>query len=266
MNVLFIHHSCGGRLLATPGGHLGGERGSDERCIYQTHPDGGGLRELLTDRGYAVNQASFGSIVGDQTDFCHWRQKFAMQMDRVLRTQKQNHLLPEGERNRVVCFKSDYTNCELIGRGTEPGDADDSERTLANAKAAYQALLPSFREQPDVLFLAMTPPPLAVREPRNLAEQVTLRFTDRTRGGELAREFATWLTDPASGWLAGYDLPNVAVFDYWRVLTGNGSSTNLAYRSEPNNHHPTSEGNQKAAAAFLEVFEAAVARTGLSVG
>ena len=135
MNLLFIHHSCGGQLFADPGEAVGGGRDSGEHCIYVSHPYGGGLRGMLEAAGYAVNEASYGSIVGEDTDICHWRAKFTDQMDRILRTERQDALMPDGRTNDVVCFKSCFPNNWFKGRGEEPGDPDDCNLTLANAKA-----------------------------------------------------------------------------------------------------------------------------------
>ncbi len=86
-DLLFIHHSCGGALLADPGAVTGGEKGSGNRCIYGSHPNGGGLRTLLAGAGYQVNELSYESRLGEDTDICHWRKKFATQMYRILKVE-----------------------------------------------------------------------------------------------------------------------------------------------------------------------------------
>ncbi len=65
-----------GQLLADSGPQIGGERDSGERCIYVSHPNGGGLRAKLEDAGFQVNEASYGSIIGEDTDIHHWHRKF----------------------------------------------------------------------------------------------------------------------------------------------------------------------------------------------
>jgi hypothetical protein len=259
LDFLFIHHSCGGQLLADPGEQVGGERDSGERCIYVSHPNGGGLRASLEAGGYRVNEASYGSIVGEDTDICHWRHKFAEQMDRILRTRRNDELLPGGETNEIVAFKSCYPNNGFTGRGSEPGDPDDCERTVANAMAAYRSLLDTFREQPEVLFVAFTAPPLAEYTPVGWKARIKSWFQDNERGGDLAREFNAWLADRERGWLAGYELPNVVVFDYYDILTEHGKTNYAAYPARANDSHPSREGNQVAAAAFAPFLEAAVA-------
>ncbi len=122
LQFLFIHHSCGGQLLADPGSSSG------ESCIYVSHPNGGGLRGKLEGIGYQVNEASYGSIVGEDTDICHWNKKFKDQMDRVLHTKNQDEILPEGVSNNIVAFKSCFPNNDFVGPGVTPGDTDSRYR------------------------------------------------------------------------------------------------------------------------------------------
>jgi hypothetical protein len=261
LNLLFIHNSCGGQLFAEPGRLVGGEsRETGEYCIHESHPNGGGLRARLEQAGFAVHEASYGSILGEETDICQWRRKFAEHMDRIVRTRHQDELLPAGETNDVVCFKSCYPNNLFEGVGEEPGDPDDCTRTVANAKAAYEALLPMLRQQPDVLFVAYTAPPMVPYQPVGIKATIKSWFTDNDRGGDLAIEFNRWLVDRENGWLAGYDLPNVVVFDYYDVLRdGNPDGyTNYPTR-DGRDPHPSSEGNQKAADAFMPFIADAVA-------
>jgi hypothetical protein len=261
LDLLFIHHSCGGQLFADAGELVGGERDSGERCIHVSHPNGGGLRTRLEDAGYHVNQASYGSIVAEDTDICHWSQKFASKMDRILVTQRQDKTFDdEGRTNDIVCFKSCYPNNYFESRGTEPGDPDDCTKTVANAKAAYRAILPHFQEHPEVLFVAFTAPPMAEYKPVGMKATIKSWFQDNDRGGELAREFNQWLTDRENGWLAGYDLPNVQVFDYYGILSEGNEKGYSAYATrDGRDSHPSSQGNQKAADAFVPFIDAAVA-------
>ncbi len=77
VHLLFIHHSTGGQLLASKGPDVG------QGSIYMTHPNGGGLRKLLEQNNYKVHEASYGSILGDSTDICHWNAKFRGHMDQI---------------------------------------------------------------------------------------------------------------------------------------------------------------------------------------
>ena len=263
MQLLFIHHSCGGQLLAAPGPVSGGDRDGGQRCIYASHPNGGDLRAQLVAAGFAVNEASYGSIIGEDTDICHWHRKFHDNMDRILHTRLQDELLPDGLSNRVVVFKSCFPNNAFTGPGTEPGDPDDCELTVANAKAAYTALLPAFAAHPEVLFVAVTAPPQAEPRPSGIKEKVKALFGGKPQDGDLARASNTWMTDPTGGWLGGYDTGNVVVFDYYDILTGHGQSNWSAYPTrDGRDSHPSGEGNRRAAEAFVPFLQQVVARLG----
>ncbi len=262
LDLLFIHHSCGGQLLADRGERVGGGRDSAERCIYASHPNGGGLRTALEGAGFQVNEASYGSVVGDATDICHWRGKFADHMDRILKTQRQDVPLPEGRTNCVVLFKSCFPNNRFTGRGHDPGDPDSSQLTLANARAAYRALLPLLGARSDVLFVAFTAPPLAERLPQGWKARLKSLVAGRDQSGDLAREFNTWLADRQNGWLADGEPSNVMVFDHYDVLTDHGRTSFAAYPARPGDSHPSSEGNARSTAAFVPLLAAAVAGMG----
>lgn len=258
VQFLFIHHSCGGQLLAAPGERVGGGPDSGELCIYDSHPNGGDLRAKLTARGFQVNDASYGSIVGEDTDICHWHAKFRDGMDRILRTERQDALLPDGVTNDVVAFKSCFPNNAFKGLGDEPGDPDSCELTVANAKAAYRALLPLFAQQPDVVFVAFTAPPLADRKPVGMKQKIKSWFSGKPEHPALARDFNAWLTDTEHGWLADYGTGNVAVFDYYGVLVDSESGWSAFPTRGGQDSHPSAEGNTQAAAAFLEFIESRV--------
>jgi hypothetical protein len=249
VQFLFIHHSCGGQLLAPVGPSEGAA------CIYVSHPNGGGLKADLEGIGFQVNEASYGSTVGDKTDICHWNAKFRDEMDRILSTRLQDELLPEGTTNNIVAFKSCFPNNHFVGEGAEPGDPDSCQLTLANAKAAYRAILPYFEQHPDVLFVAFTAPPLA-KTPG--FKGWVKKMLKGSQASELARQFNNWLADTENGWLAGYKLNNIAVFDHYDVLTGYGKTNYLAYPTGGGgDSHPSSEGNQEAAKAFVPFIQKA---------
>ena len=251
VEFLFIHHSCGGQLLADVGSNVG------EKCIYSSHPNGGGLRALLEDSGFAVNEASYDSVVGEDTDICHWHQKFRDNMELILKTKNQDDLLPEGTTNAVVAFKSCYPNNRFSGEGSGPGDADSCELTLVNAKAAYNSLLPYFAGNPDVLFVAFTAPPLA--KTPGFKAFLKRTFKGSPKHPEWARSFNSWLMDSENGWLSGYSSSNVAVFDHYDILTKNGKTNWSAYPTgDGGNSHPSSEGNTKAAEAFVVFLKEAM--------
>jgi len=256
--LLFIHHSCGGQLMADPGERKGGAPGSGERCIYESHHNGGGLRSLLAGAGYEVHELSYESVLGADTDIRHWRSKFADHMDELLATDHQDRKYADGTTNDIVAFKSCYPNNDFIGPGDGPGDPDAEELTVANAMAAYRALLPHFRSRPGVLFVAFTAPPRA--EPKQgLKDRVKSALGKGPKAADHARVFNTWLADREAGWLAGYELPNVVVFDYYDILTDGQGNWSAYPTGGGRDSHPSRKGNAKAAAAFVPFIDAAVA-------
>ncbi len=265
LDLVFIHHSVGGHWLATPGPEAGAH------CIFPTHPNGGGLRSALEEQGYEVHEASYGSRVGQDTDILHWPAKFRDEMEQILTCRHQDTALPDGRRNRIVVFKSCYPNNAFVGPGTPPGRADGPERTVANAQAAYTALLATFARCPDVLFVCVTAPPLAPKLPpeplwKSLARRL-LGKPDRGEqllaSGRLARTFNNWLK-AKDGWLRDYPRRNVVVFDYYDVLTDFGVSDLSRYPTGDGlDSHPSSEGQQSATALFVPFINRAVRRAGL---
>lgn len=260
LRLLFIHHSVGGQLLADPGPLEGGaDRASGQYCIHRSHPNGGGLRRLLNEAGFSVHEVSYGSQLGEDTDIRHWPPKFRDRMEDILRADLQDRPHADGGRNRIVVFKSCYPNNAFRGPGKEPGDPAAPELTVANAQAAYRALLPLLRQQPDVLFVAFSAPPLAEPRAYGLRQKFQFWREGRAKAGALARRFNAWLADRQSGWLAGYDLPNVVVFDYYDVLTDRGRTDWSAYPTQGGrDSHPSAEGQAKAAAAFVPFLQQAV--------
>jgi len=180
-------------------------------------------------------------------------------------------------------FKSCYPNSNLKGNYSDPIppinanplrglDSGSNYHTLANAKGIYQDLLPYFQQHQDTLFVVITAPPVSNA---NYASN--------------ARAFNQWLIND---WLEDYPYKNVAVFDFYNVLTTNGGSaikndlgtemgnhhrwwqnaiqhtvdtsggvhnTN-AYASAPGDDHPSRAGNQKATAEFVPILNFAYNR------
>ncbi|MCU0691484.1 MAG: hypothetical protein MUF54_08785, partial [Polyangiaceae bacterium] len=156
LRLLFIHHSVGGQLLADPGPE---QNLADS--IHATHPNGGGLRKVLEQQGYQVHEASYGSVVGEDTDLFDWLPKFQTKMDRILKVSFNDRLLSGDERNDIVVFKSCYPNNRFASEGQAPGNPAGPELTVWNAKATLTALLAEFQKHPNTLFMYVTAPPTA---------------------------------------------------------------------------------------------------------
>jgi len=169
LDVLFIHHSCGGQLLAAAGPSVG------ENCILESDPNGGNLRVLLQESGYRIHEASYGSKIGEKTAIFDWLPKFRNQMDEILRCDMQDTLYSDERRNRIVMFKSCFPNNAFRAEGAPPGNPSGPELTVWNAKAAYSALLEEFKKHPDVLFVCLTAPPWLPARKHSLSGSILRR-------------------------------------------------------------------------------------------
>jgi hypothetical protein len=256
LDMLFIHHSVGGRLLADPGPK---QSVADE--IWTSHPDGGGLRRMLEGQGYNVHEASYGSKIADSTDLGDWIGVFGDNMDGVRRCAINDTPLGDGKQNQIVVFKSCFPNNNM-----------NDEKALEKARADLSALLPVLARHPDVLFVYVTTPPLApkaAKEPvwKWMARVVTGKPQPGPRllrAGPLSRRLNDWVTSP-DGWLKDYPHKNLVVFDYYDVLTDHGKSDYLAFPTHDGyDSHPSREGHALAAAEFVPFLNRAVRRAGLA--
>ncbi len=262
--LVFIHHSCGENWLADYHGRLG---------------------IALRDNNYFVSDTNYGwppDSIGDNTDIGHWYDWFVgensakytsvlyAESDRFGDYYSRLAADPGGE-NRIVMFKSCYPNSYLYGPANAAATVGDNplrgqpswseHMTVANAKGIYNDILGYFATRQDKLFIAVTAPPQVDGE------------TDATIAAN-ARVFNDWLVND---WLSAYPYDNVAVFDFYNVLTSNGGSPEIndAGQAEGNHHrwhgsqaqhiqtveydmaayasgdsHPTAAGNLKATQEF----------------
>ncbi len=260
--LLFIHHSCGGIWLADKGEALEIVPNS---CLFARHPYGGGLRALLEQNNYEVHEAGYNSVIGDKTDVCDWNAKFRDRMDSILRCDRQDALYSDAsKKNQIVMFKSCFPANAIESEGKEPGNPDSPDITTANYKSAYTKLLGYFNAHPDTLFVCVTAPPLVASYAGRFTE-LKRRLSDPEKSskavGERARRFNNWLKDTEKGWLAGYKLKNVVVYDFYDVLTGYGASNYTLYPTENGrDSHPSAEGNSIAAREFVQFLNRAVNR------
>lgn len=227
VKLIFIHHSTGGYWLAD---------------------DYGGLGKALRDNNYFVSATNYGwgqNGIGDRTDMGNWWEWFrgpnsAGYMN-ALYAETGQHIggygdysrlaVGPGGPNQIVLFKSCYPNSELRGSPTDPVPdiasnpmrdqfAGSDTYTVANAKGIYRDILEYFRQHPEKLFVVITAPPRS----------------DGTYAAN-ARAFNQWLM---YNWRqeASYPYQNVAVFDYYNVLTTNGGNKDQNDLGAPTgNHH-----------------------------
>ncbi len=266
VKLIFIHHSTGGNWLADPGGN----------------DLGGGLGQALMENNYFVSATNYGwgpDGIGDRTDIINWPEWFTGPdrdtiLSAVYAESGQNtgdfgdwpRLAEDpGGENQVILFKSCFPNSNLGGSPIDPpAGTPNEDMTVANAKAVYNQILTYFSTRTDKLFIVITAPPLATFD------------TDASTAAN-ARAFNNWLVND---WLSQYPYSNVAVFDFYNVLTsGPSASQNDAGQASGNHHrwwdgavqhlqevdnnflvypsgdsHPSRAGNEKATAEFVPLL------------
>ncbi|MBN2084905.1 MAG: hypothetical protein JW748_06730 [Anaerolineales bacterium] len=272
VKLIFIHHSCGENWLADWHGALGQALADNNYFVSDTN------------YGWGPEDSSIGGAIGDFTDIGHWWNWFRGPssksiMQAVYSESERNSDYtrleedPGGE-NEIVMFKSCFPNSALEGSPGDPPadgasplqglDCGSGEHTVGNAKRIYDDLLDYFAAHTEKLFIVITAPPLLDSPPDQAAN---------------ARALNIWLVEE---WLASYPHHNVAVFDFYNVLTSNGGDPNTndldaaggnhhrirneqveytvdqggdssAY-AENGDSHPTPAGNQKAAGEFVPLL------------
>lgn len=276
VKLIFIHHSTGSAWLSD--GH-------------------GGLGLALRDNNYYVSDTNYGwgpDSIGDRTDIGHWWTWFAgpqrdtytaalyNEFGRWSSYTRLNDPDPDRE-NEMILFKSCYPNSNLGGNPDDPPTTGENPlrgqsagspyMTVANAKGIYMDLLPYFASRQDKLFIAVTAPPLVPAA------------TGATQAAN-ARAFNDWLVHD---WLKDYPYTNVAVVDFYNVLTSNGGSPQVndlgaetgnhhrwwngaiqhvqglasntsAYGSSSGDSHPTAAGDQKATGELVPLINIAYNR------
>lgn len=240
VKLVFIHHSTGENWLTDGYGNLG---------------------QTLAENNYYVSDTNYGwgpDGIGDRTDIPDWEEWFSSDntstyMEALFDEgdQHADYTRPgadPGGENEIVMFKSCFPNSDLEGNPDDPPSAD-GWLSVGHAKYVYNEILKYFGQHPEKLFVIITAPPLS----------------DRGNAAN-ARAFNLWLVND---WLAENDYPylNVAVFDFYNVLTGkdghhtfeNGkevhqiaSKDTLYYPS--GDDHPSKKGSQKATDEFIPLL------------
>jgi hypothetical protein len=231
VRLIFIHHSTGENWLADSNGKLG-------ITLKKNNYFGSD-----TNYGWGPADQDVGSdTIGDHTDIGHWYNWFVGPNSstylKALYREKNKHCSysrlsknPGGE-NIIIMFKSCFPNSNIGGKPSDPPtkgdnplrgqDSSSEYMTVGNVKGIYNDLLGYFATRQDKLFVVITAPPLASYDtsPENAAN---------------ARAVNNWLVKT---WLKNYHHKNVAVFDFFNVLTSNGGSSDVNdLGSKTGNHH-----------------------------
>ncbi len=262
VKLIFIHHSTGGNWLA--------DANSDQPY--------GGLGTALMNNNYYVSATNYGwgpNSVGDRTDIPDWPEWFTSSNSSTILPALYSETgqnvggfgswsclgTDPGGENEIIMFKSCFPNSDLYGSPTdEAGSTLNEQYTVSNAKAVYNNLLTYFRTRTDKLFVVITAPPQNEND-------YSSDFQTAAERSANARAFNNWLVND---WLDGYEYNNVAVFDYFNVLTAtdnhhrwynnavqhvtNTSYNYSAYPADTWDSHPSSTGHQKATAEFVDLL------------
>ncbi|MBN2070328.1 MAG: hypothetical protein JW814_02635 [Candidatus Krumholzibacteriota bacterium] len=153
----------------------------------------GGLRDALTADNidfYSIyyQDAMVGDyVIGDHTDPPDFPINFntPMYFD-VIKSWK---LTGEKKKHDIIMFKSCF-----------PASNITSDLMLDQYKKYYNSLLATFTDNPGILFIAMSTPPL-------------VKASTTPENAKRARKWSKWLTTEY-----GVDLPNVRVFDLFNCL------------------------------------------------
>jgi hypothetical protein len=268
VKLIFIHHSCGENWLSDWDGGLG---------------------IALQDNNYFVSDTNYGwgpDGIGDNTDIGHWWDWFrgsgsstclsALYNESAQHCDYSRLVSDPGGENEIIMFKSCYPNSGLDGNAFDPPasgsnplrgqDVSSNYHTVGNAKGIYNDILEYFITRQDKLFVLITSPP----QPPN----------DIGYPASNARALNNWLVND---WLDSYPCNNVAVFDFYNVLTSNGGTPEIndagqasgnhhryrngaiehiqtvsqdmaAYSPDGYDGHPTYAGNQKATEEFIDLL------------
>jgi hypothetical protein len=219
LSMVWLHHSTGDALLK------------------------GGLLNALMGDNVAFHDINYseatvdGYVIGDHTDIPEWPKTFNTPrfFDTVTTWE-----LSGGKHHDVVMFKSCF-----------PNSAITSDAMLDEFKQHYNALLPTFKAHPEMMFVAMSTPPLVKAK------------TDPDAAAR-ARKFAGWIT---TEYAAG--VKNVKVFDLFNalaILPDKPDANTLApqFAEGRKDSHPSREGAQAVTRQFIPWFNRAVREAGFS--
>jgi hypothetical protein len=216
--IIFLHHSCGANLIAQ-----------------------GGVREGFTARGYEFYDHGYNEeglvladgtwtgtnfdVPGDNTD----PDGFATIFAQPLRDPPDNTFSNLMQYD-VIAFKSCFPTSNI---------GDDAQ--LAEYQSYYLSIRDRIDQYPQQIFIIVTQPP---EVPANSDPQA----------GARARAFANWLQ--SGEYLSGH--PNIFVFDFFDLLTGNDNFLRPEYRMDEYDAHPNELANRTIGPLFVDFIDQAI--------
>jgi hypothetical protein len=218
LSMVWLHHSTGDAILK------------------------GGLFEALTNNKVAFHDINYkqavvdGYVIGDHTDPPDFPKTF--NEPRYFNVIK-GWELGGARQHDIIMFKSCFPSSNI---------KDDA--MLEDYKRWYLSLLPTFRAHPNVLFIAMSTPPLT-------------RWETKPDRAARARAWSKWITIEYAK-----DVRNVQVFDLFNALAireGRPHANTLVpqFAAGRGDSHPNPEGAQAVTRMFIPWLNRAVRAAGL---
>jgi hypothetical protein len=219
LTMVWHHHSTGDSLLE--GGLLAALK-ADNIDFYDIN-----YKEAVVD----------GYVIGDHTDPPDFPKNF--NTPKYFDVIKSWELKGDKKQHDIVMFKSCFPSSDI---------RDDA--MLERYKGYYNSLLPTFKAHPEILFIAMSTPPLVKRE-------------TKPESAARARVWSKWVTGE---WAK--DVKNVKVFDLFNalaILEGKPDANTLVpqFAAGKDDSHPTPAGAQAVTRLFIPWFNRALREAGL---
>lgn len=219
LTLMWLHHSTGDYIL---------KKGKLKKALEANNIDFYDInyKEAVVD-GYSI---------GDHTDPEDFPKNFntPKYFDVMKRWELENK-----QQHDIIMFKSCY-----------PASNIKSEKMLENYKAYYLSMIPTFKQNPNVLFIPMTTPPLVIDKttPENAAR---------------ARKWSKWLTSEYAK-----NIPNVKVFNLFNslaVMEGYPEENTLPpqFAKAKDDSHPSRKGGKAVTRLFIPWLNRAIREAGL---
>ena len=207
LTMIWHHHSTGREILN--GGLLDALKANNIDC-YSLY-----YQEAQVD----------GYVIGDHTDPPDFPRNF--NTPKYFETIKSWKLSGDKKQHDIIMFKSCF-----------PASNINSDAMLDQYREYYNALLTTFKNNPDILFIAMSTPPL-------------VKDATTPENAKRAREWAKWITEEYAK-----DVPNVKVFDLFNslvILEGNPDANTLVpqFAESKTDSHPVAAGAKAVTRMFI---------------
>ena len=219
LTMVWLHHSTGDQLLE--GGLLAGLKAND-LDFYDIN-----YQEAVVD----------GYVIGDHTDPADFPKSF--NTPKYFDAIKAWELKGDKKQHDIIMFKSCF-----------PASDIEDDTMLEQYKSYYVSLLPTFKAHPEILFIAMSTPPLIKRE------------TTPDRAAR-ARIWSRWITNE---WAK--DVKNVKAFDLFgalAILEGKPDANTLVpqFSVGKRDSHPSPAGAKAVTRMFIPWLNRTVREAGL---